>query len=152
MTPTRTARAAGVTVADHGERGSISVLAILIAATVVVMMGLAVDVSGHVHAMQEARSVAREAARAGAQQVNVPTAIRGHGVQTSPGEAAAAANTHLAAAGTTGSAAVTGPTTIAVTVTSTYHTRFLGVVGISTLSSTGQADARITRAQDGIEQ
>ena len=75
-------------------------LAILIAATVVVMMGLAVDVSGHVHAMQEARSVAREAARAGGQQVNVPTAIRGHGVQANPGEAAAAANTYLAAAGT----------------------------------------------------
>lgn len=140
------------TVANHPERGSISVMAILIAATVVVMMGLAVDVSGHVHAMQEARSVAREAARAGGQHVNVPTAIRGHGVEANPGEAAAAANTYLATAGTTGSAAVTSPTTIQVTVTSTYHTRFLSVIGISTLSSTGQADARITRVQDGVEQ
>lgn len=145
-------RAARPTVATDAERGSISVLAILIAATVVVMMGLAVDVSGHVHAMQEARSVAREAARAGGQHVNVPTAIRGHGVQTNPGEAAAAANTYLTAAGTAGSATVTGPTTIAVTVTSTYQTRFLSVIGISTLSSTGQADARITRVQDGVEQ
>ena len=134
------------------ERGAISVLAILIAATVVVMMGLAVDVSGHVYAMQEARSVAREAARAGGQQVNVSTAVRGQGAVANPGEAAAAANNYLVAAGTTGSATVTGPSTIRVTVTSTYHTRFLSVIGISTLSSTGQADAGITRVMDGVEQ
>ena len=137
---------------SHREQGSISVMAILIAATVVVMMGLAVDVSGHVHAMHEARSVAREAARTGGQHVNVPTAVRGEGVVANPGEAAAAANTYLAAAGTAGSATVTGPTTIRVSVTSTYPTRFLSVIGISTLTSTGQADARITRVVDGVEQ
>ncbi len=141
----------GSRVTSDPEQGSISVMAILIAATVVVMMGLAVDVSGHVHAMQEARSVAREAARAGGQQVNVPTAVRGHGVEANPGEAAAAANAYLAAAGTTGSATVTGPTTIRVDVTSTYQTRFLSVIGISTLLSTGQSNARITRVQDGVE-
>lgn len=141
----------GAATTSHRDQGSISVMAILIAATVVVMMGLAVDVSGHVHAMQEARSVAREAARTGGQQVNVPAAVRGHGVEANPGEAAAAANVYLAAAGTTGSATVTGPTTIRVDVTSTYHTRFLSVIGISTLSSTGQENARITRVQDGVE-
>ena len=37
------------------------------------MVGLAVDVSGHLHAMQEARATAREAARVGGQQVQTPT-------------------------------------------------------------------------------
>ncbi len=142
----------GARLTSDPEQGSISVMAILIAATVVVMMGLAVDVSGHVHAMQEARSVAREAARAGGQQVNVPTAIRGQGVEANPGQAATAADAYLAAAGTTGSATVTSPTTIRVNVSSAYQTRFLSVIGISTLSSTGQADARITRVMDGVEQ
>lgn len=134
------------------ERGSVSALVILIAATVLVMMGLAVDVSGHVHAMAEARSVAREAARAGGQQVHVPTAIRGQGAFANPGEAAAAANAYLTAAGTTGSATVTGPETIQVNVTSTYNTLFLSVIGVPTLSGTGQADAKITRSVKGVEQ
>lgn len=134
------------------EQGSISVMAILIAATVLIMMGVAVDVSGHVHAMQEARSVAREAARAGGQEVNVPAAIRGHGAKTNPGEAAVAAQAYLDATGTPGSVTVTGPNTIRVDVNSTYQTRFLSVIGIGSMSSTGQAEARVARVVNGVEQ
>ncbi len=134
------------------EQGSISVMAILIAATVLIMMGVAVDVSGHVHAMQEARSVAREAARAGGQEVNVPAAIRGQGAKANPGEAAVAAQAYLSATGTPGSVTVTGPNTIRVDVNSTYQTRFLSVIGISSMSSTGQAEARVARVVNGVEQ
>lgn len=136
----------------EAERGSVSALVILMATTVLVMVGLAVDAGGQVHALQEARSIAREAARVGGQQLQVPTAVRGHGAVADPERAAAAADAYLSAAGVSGSTTVTGPTAIRVDVTTTYDTKFLSVVGISSLSGTGQATSRITRSVDGVEQ
>lgn len=134
------------------DRGSVAVFTVLIATIVLVMAGLAVDVSGHIHAMQEARSVAREAARAGGQQLQLSTAMRGQGVTADAGQAVAAANTYLAAAGVSGSASVSGPTSIRVDVTATYDTRFLSIIGIGSLSATGSADSRTARSLEGVEQ
>lgn len=134
------------------DRGSVSVFVILLASLVLLMMGLAVDVSGHIHAMQEARAIAREAARVGGQQMEITTAMRGQGTVAEPGRAAAAANAYLASAGVSGSASVSGPTSIQVDVTTTYQTRFLSIVGIGSLSATGSADSRITRSLEGVEQ
>lgn len=134
------------------ERGSVSAFVVLLAAAFLIMVGLAVDVSGHLHAMQEARVTAREAARAGGQQVQAPTGIRGQGARADPGRAAVAADAYLETAGVAGSASVASPSTIRVEVTSTYPTRFLGVIGIGTLTATGTAEARITRSVEGVEQ
>lgn len=134
------------------EAGTVTVFAVLITTVVLMMAGLAVDVSGHIHAMQEARSVAREAARAGAQQVQVAPALRGIHAVTDAGQAVGAANSYLAAAGVNGSAAATSPTTIRVEVTTTYSTRFLSVVGVNSLQASGHAQARITRTLEGVEQ
>ncbi|UJH71768.1 TadE/TadG family type IV pilus assembly protein [Ornithinimicrobium sp. INDO-MA30-4] len=130
----------------QAERGSISVFAILMATTVLLMVGLAVDVSGQIHSMQEARSVAREAARAGGQEIEVSSALRGQSVKADPAGAAAAANAYLSAAGVSGSASISGPDRISVAVTTTYNTKFLGVIGIGSLSATGEAEARITQS------
>ncbi|AXH97993.1 pilus assembly protein [Ornithinimicrobium avium] len=116
------------------------------------MVGLAVDVSGHLHAMQEARATAREAARVGGQQLQTPTGVRGLGAVADPGQAAAAAQAYLASAGVAGSASVTGPASISVDVTSVYPTKFLSIVGVPSLSATGTAEARITRSVGGVEQ
>jgi hypothetical protein len=137
---------------DEVDRGSVSVFVIVIATSFLIMVGLAVDVAGHLHAMQESRAVAREAARAGGQQVQTPAGVRGLGAVADPGSAAAAANAYLSQAGVAGSASVTGPDSITVTVISTYPTLFLSVVGVGTLSATGTAEARITRAVEGVEQ
>ncbi len=134
------------------DRGSVSVFVIVVATAFLVMAGLAVDVSGHIHAMQEARSVARQAARAGGQQLQLATGVRGQGAVADPGEAAAAAQAYLARAGVVGSASVTGPDSINVQVSSVYATRFLSIVGISGLSATGEAESRITRSVGGVEQ
>ncbi|MCK0113529.1 pilus assembly protein TadG-related protein [Ornithinimicrobium sp. F0845] len=134
------------------DRGSVSVFVAVIAVAFALMAGLAVDVSGHIHAMQEARSVAREAARAGGQQLEVATGVRGVDAIADPGRAAAAAQAYLAQAGVTGSASVSGPDSISVEVTSVYPTKFLSIVGVSGLSATGTADARITRSLQGVEQ
>lgn len=137
---------------EGAERGSVGVFVIVIAASFLIMVGLAVDVSGHLHAMQEARATAREAARVGGQQVQTPTGVRGLGAVADPGQAAAAAEAYLASAGVAGSASVTGPASISVDVTSVYPTTFLSIVGVGTLSATGTAEARITRSVGGVEQ
>lgn len=138
--------------AGDPEAGSVTAFTILIASLVLVMMGLAVDVAGHIHAMQEARSVAREAARAGGQEMDKARAVQGVDTVTNPYQAAAAANAYLAAAGVSGHASMVGPETVTVTVNSTYSTKFLGVVGIGSLSATGTAEARLTRSLEGVEQ
>ena len=137
---------------EQTERGSVGVFVIVIAASFLIMVGLAVDVSGHLHAMQEARATAREAARVGGQQLQTPTGVRGLGAVADPGQAAAAAQAYLASAGVAGSASVTGPASISVHVTSVYPTKFLSIVGVPSLSVTGTAQARITRSVGGVEQ
>jgi Flp pilus assembly protein TadG len=134
------------------EQGSATPFVIVIAAVFLLMVGLAVDVAGHLHAMQEARSVAREAARAGGQHVQVPAGVRGQGAVADPNRAATAAEAYLAQAGVAGSATVTGPDRISVEVTSTYPTQFLSLIGVGTLTATGTAEARIARAVEGVEQ
>ena len=47
---------------------------------------------------------------------------------------------------------VSGGDTVTVTTTDTYATTFLGIIGITTLTVTGNAQARITRSVDGVEQ
>lgn len=134
------------------ERGSVGVFVIVIATSFLIMVGVAVDVAGHLHAMQEARAVAREAARTGGQQVQMATGVRGRGALADPGSAAAAAQAYLYQAGVAGSVAVTGPASISVSVTSTYPTKFLSILGVGSLSATGTAQARITRSVEGVEQ
>lgn len=140
------------TLREQTERGSVSVFVIVIATSFLIMVGLAVDVAGHLHAMQEARATAREAARVGGQQVQMPTGVRGLGAIADPALAAAAAQSYLSQAGVTGSAHVSGPDSIRVDVTSVYPTRFLSIVGVGSLSATGTAEARITRSVEGVEQ
>lgn len=134
------------------ERGSVGVFVIVIATSFLIMVGVAVDVAGHLHAMQEARAVAREAARTGGQQVQMATGVRGRGALADPGSAAAAAQAYLYQAGVAGSVAVTGPASISVSVTSTYPTKFLSILGVGSLSANGTAQARITRSVEGVEQ
>lgn len=138
--------------AAEAERGSVTVFTILIASVVLIMVGLAVDVAGHIHAMQEARSTAREAARAGGQEIQKPRGVLGHDAMATPYLAAGAADAYLSSAGVSGSAAVTGPYTIQVTVSTTYDTKFLSVLGVGALSATGSAESRITRSIAGVEQ
>ncbi|WP_237768061.1 pilus assembly protein [Serinicoccus sp. CNJ-927] len=129
-----------------------SLWTVMLASLALIMVGLAVDTSGHIHAMQEARSLAREAARAGGQEIEKPRGVLGQGAVATPVLAAAAANSYLSAAGVDGSATVTGPYTVQVAVTTTYSTRFLSVIGIGSLSATGTAESRITRSIEGTEQ
>ena len=135
----------------HGdpEAGSVSIWAVLTALAMIVLVGLAADLGGRTFAEQEAREVAAQAARAGAQQVSLDAAARGDAATTDPAAAATAAQAHLAAAGLSGDVAVTSPNTITVTVTDTYQTQFLSVIGIASLPVRGSATATLVRVYQG---
>lgn len=135
---------------NDSERGSISIWLIASAFVMIVIVGIAVDLTGHAHAQQAARAAAAQAARAGGQQINEPAGVRGDPVTANPEAAVAAAQNHLAQAGVVGSARVEG-TRIVVTAQTTYNTKFLSIIGIGSLSATGTADSRIVRVVDGSE-
>jgi hypothetical protein len=117
----------------------------------VVLVGLAADLGGQVHAKLQAQHLAVEAARAGSQQLMPGRAMRGQGAVVEPGRAVAAAQAYLAGASdVTGTVSVLEHGTVAVDTASTYRTRFLGVIGIGSLTVTGHAEARVVRAVEGV--
>lgn len=131
---------ARATATGSGEDGVATVFAVVITAALLVMAGLVLDggltLSGKVKAMNEAQ----EAARAGAQALNIG-AFRASGTGVlEPGKAAAAAQSYLAATGDSGTVTVNGAT-VTVTVTHVQRTQILSLVGVGSLSSTATASA-----------
>ena len=138
--------------ARYGERGSVSIWLVTTGFAMIVLVGLAVDLGGQVHAQQRARAVADQAARTGGQQLDAAVAVRGEGAVTDTHLARQAATAYLTASGLTGTVAVTGGTTVTVNVRDTYPTTFLGIIGITSMTVTGHGQARITRSVEGVEQ
>ena len=133
------------------ERGSASVWAVTIAPALIILAGLAVDGGGKVHAEQRAANLAAEAARVAGQQLHVDEAVHGARATTDTAQARTAARHFLATAGVSGSVIVRGGDTIQVTVTDSYPTVFLSIIGIDQLAVTGDAEVRAVRALNGNE-
>ncbi len=133
------------------EQGSISIWIATSGLVMVILVGLAVDLGGQVHAQQHARDVAAQAARAGGQQLQASVAVRGLGARADAGPAITAAKAYLTAAEVTGTARLRGGDTIIVTTHATYDTTFLAVIGIDQLPATGTATSRIERTVGGTE-
>lgn len=140
------------TLSDDPERGSVSIWVITTVLTMMLLLGLGVDLSGQVRAKERAQDIAVEAARAGGQQLDGAAALRGDGVQLDATAAVNAANTYLAAAAdVTGTATVTADHAVVVDTSTTYATTFLSIIGIDSLTVTGHAEARPVRAVGGAE-
>lgn len=132
------------------ERGSVTIWMITTALTMVLLVGLAVDLGGQVLAKQHAQAIAVEAARAGGQKLIGPAAVQGQGAFVDPTAAVGAVTAYLAGApGVSGTATIAGPTVIVQTST-TYRTKFLGLIGIRELTVTGQAEVQVVRAVEGV--
>ena len=134
------------------DRGSISIWMVTASFVMMMLVGLAVDLGGQVHAKQRAHDIAAEAARTGGEQVQAAPAIEGRYVSINTAAARTAAQQYLAAAGVTGTVTVTGADTIHVEVTDTYKPTFLSFIGIGDLTVTSEASARIVRSLGGTEQ
>ena len=122
------------------DKGSVTIWLALASFVMIVLVGVAVDLSGQVYAQQHARDIAAQAARTAGQQIDASRGVRGIGAQTNTAQAIAAAKSYIAAAGMEGDATVTGGgTTITVSVVDTYETKFLSIIGLTSLRVTGSA-------------
>lgn len=133
------------------ESGSISIWMAVASLAMMVLVGLAVDLGGQVHAKQRAHDIAAEAARTGGEHVQAGPAIEGRYVSVDTAAARAAAEQYLATAGVTGTVTITGGDTITVDVTDTYSPKFLSFIGIGDLTVTSDASARLVRSLGGTE-
>jgi hypothetical protein len=115
-------------------------------------VGIAVDLTGQVHAQQHARDVAFQAARVGGQQLEGGSAIRGEGAQANAHQAAVAAQTYLASTDMTGTVSVPGGDVVVVRTDDVYETKFLSIIGLSSMRVSGEGEARVARAVGGVEQ
>jgi Flp pilus assembly protein TadG len=131
-----------------GERGQITVFVVIIMVALLAVAGLVYDGGRALAAKTTAIDIAQEAARAGAQQVNLASFRATGQVALDAAAAAAAAQAYLAGTGTgdTATVTVTG-NTVTVAVSSVQPTVFLGLIGIRSLHVTGTATAT---AESGI--
>ncbi|RYV51895.1 TadE/TadG family type IV pilus assembly protein [Pengzhenrongella frigida] len=135
---------------DDPERGSATIWMITTALTMVLLVGLAVDLGGQVLAKQHAQVVAFEAARAGGQQLQGAAAVLGDAAVVDPAGAVAAASNYLAGtADVTGTVSAVG-TRVVVDTTTSYQTQFLSIIGIRELTVTGHAEVQTVRAVEGV--
>ncbi len=110
--------------ASPTESGSVSILIAVLGVAFLMVAGLALDGGRKLGALSTARNTADNAARAGAQAIDLD-AYHLTGTPTlDPDAATAAAHAYLASAGHTGTVTIDGAT-ITVTVNITVPTRFL---------------------------
>jgi hypothetical protein len=140
------------TIRTDRERGSVSSWLVTSTFVMIIGVGIAVDLTGQVHAQQHARDVAFQAARVGGQQLQGGSAIRGEGVRADASQAAVAARTYLATSGMTGTVSVPGGDRVLVRTTDVYETQFLSFIGLSSMRVSGEGEARVVRAVGGVEQ
>ncbi len=125
--------------ADRDE-GTITVFVVVLASAVLLFGGLILDAGGALTDETDAMGIAQEAARAGAQRLDLAAFRETGAVRLAPAAAITAADVYLTQAGATGTTTVNA-NTVTVTVTVTHHTQLLGVVGLDTLTVTATGSA-----------
>lgn len=126
---------------DAREDGMVTAFTIIIVGALMLFVGLAYDgglaLDGRVRALNEAQ----EAARAGAQALDVGAWRTGGVAVLDPDAAIAAAKAYLAGSGDAGTVSVAGAT-VTVSVTHTHRTQILALAGIGTMTAHATASAR----------
>lgn len=133
------------------DRGALSLFLVILVPGLLAFAGLVVDAGTKLNDYQNAAGYAQEAARAGAEQINVPQAYSDSTFVINPQQAVAAADAYLATlpAGVTGSATPIGDTEVQVTVHVTSPTKILSIIGIPTVSAQSTATATLLVGGNG---
>lgn len=127
----------------RADDGSVTLMFVVMATALLLAIGLVVDGGAKIRAVQSANRAAAEAARAGAQQVDVAAVQTAGGAALTPHRARQAAEAALAASGATGSVTA-DRSEVRVRATVSSRTVFLGLVGINEVEGAGEATARLT--------
>ena len=133
------------------ERGSGTVVGVLLVLILVMLVAFVVDVSGQVRTKQHAQASAVQAARAGGQAVQARGAMDGSGAVVDLQAAVVAAQDALAAQGVTGTVRIEGDSTLVVDVEDQYDTKMLSAVGVGSIAAKGHAESRLVRVVEGDE-
>ena len=130
------------------ERGQVTAMWAILALALLVLGGLVYDGGQILTARREANNLARQAARAGAQQLD-ENSLRVGNPTLDPAAAEAAARGYLARENVTPIAVVVTGSTVTVTVSLKQPTPLLALVGINDLTVTSTASARSARGVTG---
>jgi Flp pilus assembly protein TadG len=125
------------------QAGQVTALWAIVSLALLVLGGVVYDGGQILAARRSAHNLAGQAARAGAQAVDLDAVLRG-GVTLDPAAARAAAETFLADRGTTGVVEVTG-SVVVVTVELRQPTPLLALVGIDERTVRAVASADVVR-------
>lgn len=125
------------------DSGSISLALVVMVTALLVAVGLVVDGGTKLRAVQQATSVAGEAARAASQQVSVAVVQTAGSARLDAAAARRAAEDTLAEAGVEGSVTVAAGR-VSVTAKVSRPTVFLSLLGVSSVTGSGSATADLT--------
>lgn len=132
----------------RGERGQITAMVAILAVALLALGALVFDGGQILTARREANNLARQAARAGAQQLDIAQARTGT-FTLDAAAAESAARTYLADQGVTPIAVRVLGDRVEVTVTLTQPTPLLSILGIDERDVTATASARAARGVTG---
>ncbi|MFF4508933.1 pilus assembly protein TadG-related protein [Streptomyces sp. NPDC001401] len=128
----------------YDDKGQIAVFGVVITAATVMFAGLVLDGGLALAAKSRALGEAQEAARAGAQAIDVAAYRRDGTWALAPGEARKRARTYLSSTADEGSVAAT-TTSVSVTITARQSTELLRLFGVDELTVTAVGSARPVR-------
>jgi hypothetical protein len=122
------------------DSGQITAFVVVMATALILLAGLVLDGGLTLAARERALNLAQEAARAGAQGINLATYRQTGNLMLSPALAQADAQQYLASTGSQGTVQVTG-NTVTVTVTISQRMQILDAAGLSAITVHASASA-----------
>lgn len=133
----------------HDDGGRVTGFVVIVVTASLLFAGLVLDGGLALAAKVRAMGEAQEAARAGAQEIDLTAYRTSNALRLVPARASAAARDYLAAAGHTGTVSVAG-NTVNVTVTISQSTQLLGLADISSITVTGTGQAEPQRGISAV--
>lgn len=135
--------------ARETQRGSVTLWAVIIATSFMLVVGLVVDGGAKLRAGQKADQVAREAARSAAQAVSGDPILGNPGLVDNT-RARNAAEDYLKTAGVPGDVVIANGEAQVTTYVS-FQPVFLSAVGIGQITVKGHASAQVKRVYEGAQ-
>lgn len=127
------------------DRGQVTAFIVGTVLALLLFAGLVVDGGLALAGKARALDTAQEAARTGAQQLDIAELRHNQAIQLKPGHAAQTARAYVTSTGDTGTAHVRGDK-VTVHVTHRQRTQILQLIGIHTLTLTATATAQAAQA------
>jgi hypothetical protein len=132
-----------------GDAGQITAFVVVMMAALILLAGLVLDGGLTLSARERALGEAQEAARAGAQAINLAIYRQDGKLVLIPGQAVADARAYLAGTATTGTATVTG-NAVTVTVTIVQPMQILDAAGLRAVTVHATATATPELGINGV--